>query len=139
VWVPGTDTSFTVFESQPVQDAVTTTFVVPIDDRLRDGFHFKLIGAGSQNDFRDFEPDYSNRVWRPGDGPEVWIKSGQVDLRPQAIALLNVPIDFIHPPSLGTPRLHVEDLVDDYDATLDPAAPVTIDDETPGTISTSIP
>jgi len=125
VWVPGTATSLTVAESQPSRDGVTTTFVVPLDDRLRDGFHFKLIGAG--NNFHDFEPDSSNRVWRPSDGPEVWIKSGQVDVRPEAITLLNVPIDFIYPPSLGTPRLHIADLVDDFNADLDPAPPVALD------------
>ena len=129
VWVPGTDTSLTVKESPaPGQDAVTTTFAVPLDDRLRAGFHFKLVGAGQQNDFQDFEPDSCNRVWRPGDGPEIWIKSGQVDVRPQAIALVSIPVDFIYPPALGTPRLHIEDLVDDYDATLDPAPPVVLDE-----------
>lgn len=127
VWVPGTNFSLMVNETQPGQNPATTTFVVPLDERMRGGFHFKLVGVGSQNDFRDYEPDFSNRVWRPSDGAEVWIKSGQVDLRPQTITILNIPIDFIYPPSLGTPRLHIEDLVDDYDATLDPAAPVPID------------
>jgi 1,4-alpha-glucan branching enzyme len=127
VWVPGT-AGFTVDESQRDDATATSTFVVSLDDRLHAGFHFKLIGAGSPNDLKDFEPDYSNRVWRPGDGPEVWIKSGQVDLRTKPIALRSVPIDFIYPPELGTPHLHIEDLVDDYNATLDPAVPAVIDE-----------
>ena len=110
---------------------MTTSFEVPLDEHLRDGFHFKLVGKGSQNDFSDWEPDFSNRVWRPSDGEEVWIKSGQVDVRPEVIAPQNIPIEFIYPPtlavhqpSLGTARLHIEDLVDDFDDTVDrdPAA-----------------
>jgi hypothetical protein len=124
VWVPGTDVKLMVHESRADESTATTTFVVPLDDRLRAGFHFKLVGA----DFQDFEPDYSNRVWRPSDGAEVWIKSGQVDLRSQAITLLSIPVDFIYPSALGTPQLHIEDLVDRYDATLDPAFSAPIDE-----------
>ena len=69
VWVPGPNYSLKVAErQQPRLDAVTTSFEVRLDEHLRDGFHFKLIGKGSNNDFSDWEPDSSNRVWRPSDG-----------------------------------------------------------------------
>jgi 1,4-alpha-glucan branching enzyme len=141
VWVPssnpGPDPEPMPNTSSSVEDS-ETIFEVQLDDHLRNGFHFKLVGKGSQNDFKDYEPDFSIRVWRPSDGPEVWIKSGQVDLRPEAIALEKVPIDLVYPPtlgiyqpSLGAAHLHIKDLVDDFDDTIDhdPATGLTIIDQ----------
>ncbi|MBV9611181.1 MAG: hypothetical protein JO091_01860, partial [Acidobacteriaceae bacterium] len=114
-------------ESHRDETTHTSTFAVPLSAARQSGFYFKLIGLGDQRDFSDFEPDRSNRFWQPSDGAEIWIKSGQIDVRSEAIASLSVAIDFVFPPLLGTPQLHVEDLLDDFDVTLAPAPPVVLD------------
>jgi 1,4-alpha-glucan branching enzyme len=109
-------------EAQRDDSTRTSSFTVPLADVRRSGFYFKLVDPGG-----GLEPDSANRFWQPSDGAEVWIKSGQVDVRSQAIFPLAVDVDFIFPPVLGTPQLHVKDLIDDFDDTLNPATLAAID------------
>ena len=70
-------------------DAVnTSTFVVPLTDALKSGFHFKLVGAGGQPPLSGFEAETANRFWcfwYPSDGPNIWVKSCPVDAQSQPI------------------------------------------------------
>jgi hypothetical protein len=95
-------------ETQRDDTAATSTFVVSLSDWMRDGFHFKLLG--SANNFGDFEPERANRVRRPSDGANIWIKSGQVDVRSQPLALVSTSVNFLHPQSMAAPQLHIQDL-----------------------------
>ena len=52
----------------------TSTFAVQLEDWMHDGFYFKL----KNRDY--YEPDRLNRVWKPGDGDNVWMKSGHLCL-----------------------------------------------------------
>ena len=93
----------------PEEDSATTTFIVELNE-FCGGFHFKLVSAGG-----DDEPDAWIRVWRPSDGAEVWIKSGQVDLRPQAISPVDTTIEFVYPTSFSPSELRIKDFVDDFE------------------------
>lgn len=117
LWIPGTNLTQLINETSRDEAIITSTFTVPLADNLRNGFNFKLA-----ND-QDFEPDTANRVWRPSDGAEIWIKSRQVDVHSTAIVLQNETIDFLFPPALGTASLRIQDLAGDFDDTLPPATP----------------
>jgi hypothetical protein len=99
-------------------ETITSTFVVPVRDWMRDGFHFKLKAADDKD-----EPDRSIRVWRPRDGGEVWLKSGQVSLR--EAPLVRVPVEFtlLYPRTFpAAPKLELKDDFDDYCESFDPVA-----------------
>lgn len=89
------------------EGAATSDFVIPVRPWMERGFHFKLVGS----DGRDWEAERSNRVWRPVDGSEIWLKSGQVSLRPQPLQIETAPIDLIYPRTLTEPpELMLEDI-----------------------------
>jgi hypothetical protein len=86
---------------------LTSDFVVPVRPWMERGFHFKLVSRSGE----DWEAERSNRVWRPADGAEVWLKSGQVSLRPQPLQVETAPIDLIYPRSITEPPvLMMEDM-----------------------------
>jgi 1,4-alpha-glucan branching enzyme len=106
----------------------TSRFDVALQPWMREGFHFKLIAADGT-----YEPDANTRVWRPADGAEVWLKSGQVTLADRPLALTPAPIDVVFPRGLAEPpRLHIRDAFDaDFDEIIEPAdvTPIQGDDE----------
>jgi 1,4-alpha-glucan branching enzyme len=87
--------------------ADTSDFTIPVRPWMQDGFHFKLVSG----DGRHWEAERSNRVWRPADGNEVWLKSGQVSLRPQPLQIETATIELIYPRALAEPpELMLEDI-----------------------------
>lgn len=98
-------------------------FGVALADWMASGFHFKLVAPGGA-----FEPDASNRFWRPVDGAAVYLKSGQVEVRREVPVAVDVPISVIAPAALAaTTALHVRDAVDDFAADAARAGMTAID------------
>jgi hypothetical protein len=126
VWTPTTNGAL-YYQSQRNDGAQTSSFVVPITGALQSGFYFKLVGSGGQSPFSDFEDDTANRFWEPSDGANIWVKSGQVDVQSQAIVPVSIDIDLFFPLVLGTPLLRIQDLIGDFDSTVNPVAPEEID------------
>jgi 1,4-alpha-glucan branching enzyme len=110
LWQPGT-THKTVISQDSRNDANhTSSFIVPLQDWMRQGFHFKLKTPGDS-----YEPDRVNRVWRPSDGDNIWVKAGQLDLRTQPIELVTDTLELLYPATLtSTPLLNLNDTSDDY-------------------------
>jgi hypothetical protein len=110
IWQPHTDNQITIPQDSREETSKTSTFTVPLQDWMRQGFHFKLKTAGG-----DYESDRVNRVWRPSDGAEIWLKAGQLDLRPQPIELVTETLDLLYPTTLAdVPPLNLHDTFDDY-------------------------
>jgi 1,4-alpha-glucan branching enzyme len=92
--------------------AQTSTFIFPLQPWMANGFHFKCVAAGRATG--DWEPDRANKVWRPADGLELWLKSGQVSLRDSVLVPTNAPLELIHPATLSpAPKFIVTDGVED--------------------------
>ncbi|HEX3045924.1 MAG TPA: alpha-amylase family glycosyl hydrolase [Bacillota bacterium] len=95
-----------------IQKRDETTFIndyeVSLDSWMKEGFHFKLVDENNQ-----FEAEQFNRVWRTGDGAEVWTKSGHVNLRPNVLKLIPVTVKLIHPKA-EKPELLFEDEIRDF-------------------------
>jgi len=127
VWTPPSNGGTLVHQSARNDAASTSSFVIPLTNALQSGFHFKLVGPGGQPPFSDFEPDTANRFWNPSDGANIWVKSGEVDVQSQPIAPVSVGVDFFFPLSLGTPSLRIQDLVGDFDATVNPETQTPLD------------
>jgi 1,4-alpha-glucan branching enzyme len=89
---------------------------------LQSGFHFKLVSAGG-----GYEPDNAIRFWAPSDGPDIWVKSGEVNVQVTPMAALQIGVDFFSPLVLGTPKLRIQDLVGDFDDTIIPNATTPLD------------
>ena len=83
-----------------MQGSQTSTFTVPLQPWMANGFHFKLVAAGRATD--DWEPDRANKVWRTADGLEQWLVSGQVSLRTTVVVATTSPLKLIHPRLLTT-------------------------------------
>ena len=75
-----------------------STFNVPLASWMTDGFHFKL----RKDD--DWELNSSNRVWTPGDGTMLYVKSGQVSVRHEALARTDLPLEVLFPAASGVHR-----------------------------------
>jgi 1,4-alpha-glucan branching enzyme len=102
VWNPYHPADSAAYFPESSRNDPVSTFSVPLAAWMTGGFHFKLVGTGS--DGKDFwEPDASNRVWRPGDGSTVWLKSGQVSVRSQPLTLASLPVEVLFPAALGSP------------------------------------
>ena len=74
-----------------------STFDVPLASWMTGGFHFKLRKDN------DYEPDSSNRIWTPGDGNILYVKSGQVSVRHETLARTDLPLEVLFPAALGSP------------------------------------
>jgi 1,4-alpha-glucan branching enzyme len=127
VWTPSSDSRTLFYQSARNDASNTSSFVIPLTDGLKSGFHFKLVGPAGQPPFSDFEADTANRFWNPSDGASVWVKSGQVEVQSQAITSISVGVDFFFPLVLGTPNLRIQDMVGDFDDTLNPGATASLD------------
>ena len=82
-WNPYDSTAPSAYFPEAGRDAAAgiSTFKIPLASWMTGGFHFKLMRFGAAGGTM-WEPDASNRLWRPCDGSALWIKSGQCD-RPQ--------------------------------------------------------
>jgi 1,4-alpha-glucan branching enzyme len=101
--------------------AGVSRFDVTIQSWMVGGFHFKLLGPGGEDG--DWEPEASNRVWRPADGLSVWVKSGQVSVRRAPLALTNVPMDVLYPAAAAPPGFILRDPVEQLEQALAPVGP----------------
>ena len=90
----------------------TSTFTITLTAWMVNGFHFKLTKINA------WEPELSNRFWRPDDGANLWIKAGQVDVRQEALATVNLPIEVLVPSASPDPKLALIDLYDNYNGDL---------------------
>jgi len=119
-WRPGATGQVFVNESAR-SPAGVSTFDVPVAPWMREGFHFKFVSAGGE-----FEPDRASRVWRPGDGDTVYVKSGQASVRPRPLQRLPLRIDLLYPRTLGAPpALRLRDRVEAYSERLTASAAPT--------------
>lgn len=121
VWLPPGGGSLTS-ESARDDAGNVSTFVIPLTPALQAGFHFKLVSAGG-----GYEPDNANRFWTPGDGPEIWIKSGAVNVQSTVMTPVQIGVDFFCPMALGTPNLRIQDLAGDFDDTFLPETTSAVD------------
>jgi 1,4-alpha-glucan branching enzyme len=121
IWIPpnaGAPTN----ESSRDNAANISTFVIQLTAALQAGFHFKLVSAAGA-----YEPDNAIRFWAPSDGPNIWVKSGEVDVQSTPIKSVQIGVDFFTPLVLGTPNLRLQDLVGDFDDTIVPQTTTPLD------------
>jgi 1,4-alpha-glucan branching enzyme len=121
IWVPpnaGAPTN----ESSRSNAANTSTFVIQLTPALQSGFHFKLVSATGV-----YEPDNAIRFWTPSDGPDIWVKSGEVNVQSTPMTAIQIGVDFFAPLVFGTPNLRLQDLVDDFDDTIIPETTTPLD------------
>jgi 1,4-alpha-glucan branching enzyme len=124
VWQPQPHRQYGIGATRRDEALFTSQFVVQLEPWMKQGFHFKFVDSEDQ-----YEPDIANKVWRPGDGTEVWTKSGQVDLRPGPLELATVPIKLFHPRSPQPPDLVYGDSVDDFTGVEQPASTEDLDQD----------
>lgn len=115
LWDPYDTSVSPVSVSESARDDVNfvSTFSVVLQPWMTAGFHLKLMQPGAGGNAAVWEPDSANRVWRPCDGASLWMKSGQCDLRDQAIALTVAPIEVLYSAQIATPpSFQLQDLVE---------------------------
>jgi 1,4-alpha-glucan branching enzyme len=111
VWNPYDSSSPSAFFAESARDDATgvSTFRVTLLPWMTAGFHLKLMQPAANV----WEPDASNRVWRPCDGNSLWLKSGQCDVRSQPLTLTPVALEVLYSASQpAPPRLTLNDLVE---------------------------
>jgi hypothetical protein len=114
LWKPGAETRLTVRERERDPDQGISSFIVPVQPWMKSGFHFKCVDASGR-----FEPEGSNRVWRPADGAMVHLKAGQVSLRQAALQRMPITVGLIYPATLDRPpELVLRDNSESYSETL---------------------
>ncbi|MBF0436945.1 MAG: hypothetical protein HQL77_16450 [Magnetococcales bacterium] len=89
------------YETARNQSTSESIFEIPLQDWMTKGFHFKLKKEDSQGDL--WESDSANKVWRPSDGKEMWIKSGQVNIRKRPLVLTPVFLEVLYPATMTSP------------------------------------
>ena len=101
--------------------ADTSTFSVTLAAWMTNGFHLKLVGTNPDGSDL-WEPDSSNRVWRPADGSRLWLKSGQCDVRNAPLSLTAVELQVLVPAALQPiPSVTLTDVVENLNVTVAPA------------------
>ena len=118
VWNPYDSSKPVAFFNETARDDAQglSTFNINLLSWMTNGFHLKLMcpGNGGQPDV--WEPDASNRVWRPCDGNSIWLKSGQVDVRSQPLTISSFAIESLFPASQANPpNLSLRDEVEKAD------------------------
>jgi len=120
-WNPYDQQSPSMWFSETARDesTFTSTFIVGLQQSMTRGFHFKLVSA----DADCWEPERANRVWRPGDGASLWIKSGQVNVRREPLVLTQVPVEVLYPASMQfPPKLDLYDIAEDQSFPVNPSS-----------------
>lgn len=115
-WNPyaGGSPSATFGESARDDQAGVSTFTVTLPGWMTSGFHFKLKRRNDKDE--DWEADAAIRVWRPVDGNDIWIKSGQVSVRRQPLALVQATVEAMLSANGALPALILNDPVDRWEA-----------------------
>ncbi len=114
-WNPYVAGGQTVEFQEVSREDPVSTFTVTLAAWMIQGFHFVFAGPRLKNDWSCWEPQTANRFWRPCDGAEVWVKSGQVSLRKQPLVLTDLPIEMLYPVAAGpAPWLAVNDPVENF-------------------------
>lgn len=115
VWNPYDSTVQPIFFGETARDDVkgVSTFRVTLTQWMTSGFNLKLTQPAANNQAAVWEPDTSNRVWRPCDGASLWLKSGQCDVRNQPLTLTPVALEVLYSAALATPpQMQLTDLVE---------------------------
>lgn len=99
-------------------DTNTSVFRFQLQPWMTTGFHFKFVRA--YNDGQYWEPDSSNRVWRPVDGAIFWCKSGQVSVRKDPLTLVSTQVEVLLAAGSTPPALSLYDPVEDFQQLLTP-------------------
>jgi 1,4-alpha-glucan branching enzyme len=90
-----------------------STFNITLTEWMTSGFNLKLMQPAANDQGAVWEPDASNRVWRPSDGASLWLKSGQCDVRRTPLALTPVVLEGLFSGKLSDPpQLALQDLVE---------------------------
>jgi hypothetical protein len=91
-----------------------STFSVVLLPWMTAGFHLKLMKIGGGPIGSDlWEADTANRVWRPADGVNLWLKSGECDVRNQPLSLTPVALEVLYSARVATaPSLTLTDLAE---------------------------
>ena len=101
-WNPYNPADAAAYFPEASRSDPVSVFIVALAPWMTAGFHFKLVGTAPDGK-ESWEPEGSNRVWRPCDGSTMWVKSGQVSVRSQPLVLTALPVEVLFPASLGTP------------------------------------
>ncbi len=116
-WNPYDPTAPSAFFSQASRADPVSTFSVPFAAWMTAGFHFKMVSADGF-----WEPNASNKVWRPADGSAMFLKSGQASVRNAPLTLTSVPVAALVPVSLASPAtLDIFDPIENLHQSLSPA------------------
>ncbi|MGC9944628.1 MAG: alpha-amylase family glycosyl hydrolase, partial [Verrucomicrobiota bacterium] len=115
-WNPYDAANPSVYFTESARDDATSisTFSVTLAAWMTAGFHFKLMSPGTGPNGQDvWEPDASNRVWRPCDGSALWVKSGENDVRSTPLTLTSFLVEVLYPAAAATaPDLVITDVVE---------------------------
>jgi hypothetical protein len=105
VWDPYDATVEPAYFGESVRDNTSSvsTFRVTLASWMTSGFHLKLMKPAANNQAAVWEPDSSNRFWRPCDGASLWLKSGQCDVRKTRLELTSVPLEVLYGAGLSIP------------------------------------
>jgi 1,4-alpha-glucan branching enzyme len=91
-----------IYVAESARQESVSDFEVTLTNSMTAGFNYKFVGIDErQHDL--WEPDSSNRVWRPADGAEVWTVSGQVSVRKQPPVVALYPVEVLFPAGIGSP------------------------------------
>lgn len=115
VWNPYDSGSPSAYFSETARDDANciSTFRVTLAPWMTSGFNLKLMQPGTNIQAAVWEPNASNRVWRPCDGASLWLKSGQCDVRSQPLTLTPVALEVLYSATLlAPPQLTLTDLVE---------------------------
>jgi 1,4-alpha-glucan branching enzyme len=111
VWDPYNPSNSAIYFPQTGRADPVSTFAIALAPWMVKGFHFKFVDPKN-----NFELDTANRVWRPGDGKTLWMKSGQVSIRNTPLMLTAAPVQLLYPSAMGSPpNLVLNDPVEDVD------------------------
>lgn len=124
-WDPSGTSHAEVDLQADTSDPLHWSCSIPLQSWMQKGFHFKL--AKRYGERSDFEPDESTRVWRPADGGEVWVKSGQFSVSATRPPLLTATVELTYSRRAPSPVLLVEDDVDDFSAPAVPGSESVLD------------
>src|SRR6202158_5058380 len=115
VWNPYDSSLQPAYFGESARDDVNgvSTFRVTLLPWMTAVFNLKLMRPAVNNQAAVWEPDASNRVWRPCDGASLWLKSGQCDVRSQPLQLTPAGVEVLYSASLANPpQLTLNDLVE---------------------------